>query len=145
MSHPPDSVVAARLLLVLLFAVAAYGSLDYSRRFLIGANPARDFLTLNWNLALAAATGFAFWAIGKRRPAGKWVAIAAFGAVILATLPVFLLALRGAQGNGLLAGTVIIDVVVGLEVYLLARGKNANRYFASSNEPKHDGDGVGGG
>jgi hypothetical protein len=133
LTQPPDSVIAARLLLALVFAVTVYGCLAFSRSFLSGASPTDDFLTVNWNLVLAIASSFAFWAIGKRRPAGRWVAIAVFGAVIFGSIPVYLFALRG--GDGPLAGVVILHVVLGLEINLLARGRNANRYFAPTNDP----------
>lgn len=149
LTYAPNSVTSARVLLVIWCLASIFGVVGHARRFLGGANPGGDLLALNWSLGLAVASGFAFWAIGRRRPIGRWIAVGVFGLVIARSLASFFYALRAvlgdlessagmvafssrSEGSGALVSQAIVIAVLGLQIYLLARGTLANRYFDGS-------------
>jgi hypothetical protein len=146
MNHAPLTITSARVLLAILFSITAYGLVDNGRRFLLGASPGSDLFLLNWSLGLTIASAFSFWAIGRRRPIGRWMAVALFVMVIVQSIRPGLYALRATQGEldppsgmiafspaearGALVVHVLISGTIALQALLLARGRAASRYFA---------------
>ena len=155
--EPPLVVQGVNTLLVVGAVIWAIGLFTATRHLLEGINAGETGLALVQDvrvvvqrLVLCVAAAFAFVAMRRRRPIGRWIAVVLGSVTSLLTIPSLLYAIRAVNGDmaapagmfeyssptearGALAGSVVLMTAQVALTFQLARSKAVDRYFLSRN------------